>query len=239
MAVISFANAKGGAGKTTAALLLATELAERGNKVSIIDADPQRWISQWAKLPGRHKNIAIVDQVSAGSIASVIAEERDHYDYIIVDLEGTVSPLVASALAASDLVLIPIQGCAMDAKGGGKILDLVAGLERSERRTIRHSVILTRINAAVTTRALRAVQDHLIANRIDVLSTAIVERSVFRDIFETGGSLSRLDRNTVSNLDKALENVRQLVAEITARIPAATRRRTVNASAFSFWRKAA
>ena len=41
MPVITFANAKGGAGKTTAALILATELASRGHRITILDADPQ------------------------------------------------------------------------------------------------------------------------------------------------------------------------------------------------------
>ena len=39
MPVISFANPKGGAGKTTTALVLATQLASRGAQVLIIDAD--------------------------------------------------------------------------------------------------------------------------------------------------------------------------------------------------------
>ena len=51
MPVIAFANPKGGAGKTTSALLLATELANKGAAVTVIDADPERWISQWGKLP--------------------------------------------------------------------------------------------------------------------------------------------------------------------------------------------
>ena len=60
MPVIAFANPKGGAGKTTTALLLATELAARGAAVTVIDADPERWISQWAKLPGKPDGITIV-----------------------------------------------------------------------------------------------------------------------------------------------------------------------------------
>jgi chromosome partitioning protein len=47
MAVITFANTKGGAGKTTAVLLLATELARKGYRITILDADPQHWISHW------------------------------------------------------------------------------------------------------------------------------------------------------------------------------------------------
>ena len=60
MPVISFANPKGGAGKTTTALILATQLSENGATVSIIDADPERWISQWGDLPGRPNNISVI-----------------------------------------------------------------------------------------------------------------------------------------------------------------------------------
>ena len=255
MPILSFANAKGGAGKTTAALLLATELAERGNKVSIVDADPQRWITEWADLQ-RDKNrirkldgssmahskpiskISIIDEVSPASIGSVLREETAHQDYIIVDLEGAMSPLVENAISASDMVLIPIQGCAMDARGGGKILDLIARLQRQEDRSIPHSVILTRINAAVTTRALRAVRDHLLANKVDVLSTSIIERTAFRDIFEAGGALRDLDRRRVHNLDKALDNVQRLATEIIARLPS-HRKQSGRSMGRGSWRQAA
>ena len=52
MPVITFANTKGGAGKTTAVLLLATELARSGHRVTVLDADPQLWISRWHELSG-------------------------------------------------------------------------------------------------------------------------------------------------------------------------------------------
>ncbi|WP_299907504.1 AAA family ATPase [uncultured Paracoccus sp.] len=72
MPVISFANPKGGAGKTTSALLLAGELAAKGARVAIIDADPERWISQWAKLPGKPATIDIIADVSEDTIVDHI-----------------------------------------------------------------------------------------------------------------------------------------------------------------------
>ena len=53
MPVISFVSPKGGVGKTTSALILATELAAQGaSRVTIIDADPNLPIAKWSKLPG-------------------------------------------------------------------------------------------------------------------------------------------------------------------------------------------
>lgn len=225
MPVISFANAKGGAGKTTAALLLATEIAERGQTVTIFDADPQRWISTWSDLPGRHASIAVQSQLTPATITEQIIEASAVTDYVIVDLEGTENLLVANALSVSDLVVVPIQGSSMDARGGAKILRLIAKLEEIVRHDIRHCVVLTRTNAAVTTRALKAVQDHLAVSGIDVLMTAIVERAAYRDMFEFGGSLATLDPKLVTNLDKARDNAAQFAAEVLERVEARQQRR--------------
>lgn len=217
MPVISFANAKGGAGKTTAALLLATEVAERGKTVTIFDADPQRWISNWSELPGRHPNIIVQSQLSPATITEQVLEAAQERDYVIVDLEGTENLMVANAISVSDLVVVPIQGSSMDARGGAKILRLISKLEEIVKHEIRHCVVLTRTNAAVTTRALKAVQDHLAVSGIDVLLTPIIERAAYRDMFEFGGGLANLDPRTVTNLDKARENAAMFAAEVLER----------------------
>lgn len=52
MPTIVFASPKGGAGKSTSAVLLATELALKGAGVTILDADPNKPVSLWAKRAG-------------------------------------------------------------------------------------------------------------------------------------------------------------------------------------------
>ena len=117
MPVIAFANPKGGAGKTTSALILASELAARGAKVVIIDADPEKWISQWGALPGRPATITIIGEVTEDTIVDQIEEAATEAQFVVVDLEGTASLMVANAIGMSDLVIIPTQGASMDAKG--------------------------------------------------------------------------------------------------------------------------
>lgn len=74
MAVITFANAKGGAGKTTAALILSTELARQGNRVVVLDADPQRWITSWSEVSGRVANLEVISHVTPASLPCHIRE---------------------------------------------------------------------------------------------------------------------------------------------------------------------
>ena len=136
MPIITFANPKGGAGKTTTALILATQLAENGASVQIIDADPERWISGWGDLPGKPDNIEITRDVTEDSIVDQIEEASARSQFVIVDLEGTASLMVANAIGMSDLVLIPIQGSSMDARGGAKTIRLIANQAKMARRNI-------------------------------------------------------------------------------------------------------
>ena len=49
MPTIVFASPKGGAGKPTSVVVLATKLAGQGASVTIIDADPTKPVSRWAR----------------------------------------------------------------------------------------------------------------------------------------------------------------------------------------------
>lgn len=224
MPVIAFANPKGGSGKSTSALLLATELAVKGASVTIIDADPERWISQWAKLPGKPENVTIISDVTEESIVDAIDSAEREAAFVIVDLEGTASLLVANTIGMADLVVIPTQGSSMDAKGAAKTIRLIRNSEKLSRRRIAHAVLLTRTGAAVTSRALRNVQEQLQAGGIEMFETAVVERAAFKDLFDFGGTLSGLAAAQTSNLEKAIQNAREFAGEVVLKLKAASAR---------------
>ena len=200
MPVISFANPKGGAGKTTSALLLAGELAARGASIAIVDADPERWISQWGNLPGKPANITIISDITEDTIVDVVEEASGEYQFVIIDLEGTAS--------------------LMDAKGASKTIKLIRNQSRLAKREIPYAVLLTRVSAAVTSRSLKNVRDQLDAAGIEVMSSSIVERAAYRDLLDFGGLLGNLDPKQVSNVDKAVQNAMEFTAEVIARLKA-------------------
>ncbi len=219
MSVITLANTKGGAGKTTAALLLATDYARQGYRVAVMDADPQKWITAWEEAGGGVANLEIVSEVTATSLQTHIREMQDRIDFFIIDLAGARDALLATAIGLSDHVLIPVQGCAMDARGAAQVLELLEQLKSQCGIKIAHSVVLTRVSAMVTTRSLGTVKQILSERGVHVLETPLNERTAYRDVFENGTTLYNADAMKVSNLDKARENARAFAREVKDLLP--------------------
>ena len=126
--------------------------------------------------------------------------------------------MVANAIGMSDFVTMPLQGSSMDARGGAKVLKLIASQAKMARRSIPHAVVLTRTSAAIRSRSLKNVASELEEAGIPVFETAIVERAAYRDLFDLGGTLAGLDPSQTSNVDKAIDNAREFAGELVARI---------------------
>ena len=69
--IITVATMKGGSGKSTLASCLAVHWHMRGRPSTIIDADPQRWISRWHETGSALENINVVSYVTQATIQSV------------------------------------------------------------------------------------------------------------------------------------------------------------------------
>jgi chromosome partitioning protein len=134
MPTIVFGSPKGGAGKSTSAVLLATQLAGLGAPVTLIDADPNKPLSRWAKLPGKPDNLTLVADVSEDTIIETIETRGRNTPFVIVDLEGTASMMVAYAISRADLVIIPVQGSYLDAAEAAKAIKLVQAQEIAFKR---------------------------------------------------------------------------------------------------------
>jgi chromosome partitioning protein len=220
MPVITIANTKGGAGKTTAAVLLAVELAQCGYKVTVFDSDSQGWFGDWYETARPRGAISLVSRVTPASLETQIREMNPASDYFVIDLAGERNQLTATALAFASHVLIPVQGSGMDAKGAVKILDLIGQIKQETGHAIPHSVLLSKVNPMVTTRSLLMIKGLLAQRGVNVLATPIIERGAFREMFDLGVTLYDLDPQKTSNLDRAQANSREFAAEIMRLLPA-------------------
>jgi chromosome partitioning protein len=214
MPTISFASSKGGAGKSTSAVLLATELAQRGTSVTIIDADPNQPVLRWSRKPGKPETLTVIGGVSEETLIDAIDDTARTTAFVIVDLEGTASVMVAHAMTRSDLVIIPTKGSELDGIEAIKVIQFIGRQERAYSRKISYAVLFTQTNPAVRPRTLKSLEADLLQRGIPVFGTALHERDASRAIFSFGGTLSSLKPDLVRNIPAATGNARAFMAEV-------------------------
>jgi chromosome partitioning protein len=213
MPVISVANPKGGAGKSTTALVLGTTLAAQGASVSIIDCDPNRPIQAWAA--GSSKSpIKVLADVTESQVLTVIDKERAARQFVIVDLEGTASRMVSRAITRSDLVLIPMQASAVDAAQEARAVSLVKEEEQVIGRPIPLRVVLTRTSPQIPTKNEKLIIEELRSVGVPMLSTHLNQRTAFQSMFTYRLALQELDPAVVNGLEGAVANANRMAGEV-------------------------
>ena len=205
MPVVTIASPKGGAGKSTTAVLLGTELAHAGAQVTLVDCDPNRSLSIWAERSPLPPRITVLGDVGEAAIVRTLKHEDADGKVVIVDLEGIASRLVSRAISQADLVLVPMRATTLDATIGSRAIGLVAEEEEALGRTIRHAVVFT-MTRAIRSQQHRGLETSLREQGIDVIEPALMERAAFSALFEFGGDLRTMQPQ--GNIDAAIENAR-------------------------------
>jgi chromosome partitioning protein len=213
MPTIVFVSPKGGAGKTTAALLLASQLASSYD-VTLIDADPNRPIKAWASGGNAPERLAVVSDVDEDNVIERIEEAAQRSPIVVVDLEGTAAKIVVLAVSQADLAVIPIQGSQLDAEQASRAIKVIKQREKMTGRALPYAVLLTRTNPVIRTRTMSHIQKGLIEAGVPVMETELNDREAFRAVFSFRQTLAGLNPSEVANLDKAQANVEDFAVEI-------------------------
>lgn len=222
MPVIVFVSPKGGAGKSTSALVLATQIAHRV-PVTVIDADPNHPIKSWSDGGYNNENMTIISDVTDKTIGETISEAATKTPFVIVDLEGTAATIVAYAIAESDFVVVPTQGSQLDAEQASRAFSLIRAHERGIQKhkpdyKLPYAVLFTRTSAAIQSRDTRHIRKSFEAGGIPFFETELNERAAFKAIFSYRQPLELLPYNEVSNINKAIENAEAFTREVIYRI---------------------
>jgi len=143
--VITIAQQKGGAGKTTVAAHLAIAWSQRGKRVAIIDIDPQGSLTQWHSIRekrfGEGYTGVTFAALSGWRVGSEVARLKRNHDIIIIDSPPHTETEARTAIRSADFIIVPVQPSPTDLWATKATLDLA----KTENIPVR--VLLNRVPA--------------------------------------------------------------------------------------------
>jgi cellulose biosynthesis protein BcsQ len=169
-ATVSILNQKGGVGKTTVTLGLASAAAVRGDRVAVVDLDTQG-SSTWLlgadpaavdadTLFGSAWSDAIDLVHCSGDVAAALAEvDRAAYAAVLIDCPPTLSDQTTEALAWSRYALVVVEPSSLGLRGIGGVADVIDDIWDTRNPDLELAgVILNRV-PAVSSEAERRIEE--------------------------------------------------------------------------------
>ncbi|MBB2157910.1 ParA family protein [Gluconacetobacter diazotrophicus] len=213
MPTIVFASSKGGVGKTTSALTLASVLAANEVPTALIDADPNAPIAKWAeRFPSQVPQTLTVRHALGSKVAELIDGAQE--PFVIVDLEGSRNVEVSVGLSRADLALIPMKGSQLDADEAANVVQLIGRQELIFKRKIPYRVFFAQTSPVIADKGMRNIKAQLEAAGIPMLKTSMVDRAAFKAPFQLGGTIYSLTPREVRNPQSAVENAEAFATEV-------------------------
>lgn len=201
--VITVAQQKGGAGKTTVAAHIAVALSQKGNRVAVVDIDPQGSLTHWHSI--REKKFGegytglTFTALSGWRVGSEVARLRKSQDFIIIDSPPHTETEARTAIRSADLIIVPVQPSPTDLWATKATLDLA----KAEKIPVR--VVLNRVNN--NSKLAQTIADEL----PELAESKLGNRVLFAAALMEGRTATELEPTS-----HAAKEIKELVKEIMA-----------------------
>jgi len=207
--VLVFASGKGGSGKTTLAAAVAGELLRRGERVALLDADPQEsgGLAQWHGAGDAAEGLQAAElhrdaTEAAADLARSLAQGGA---VVVVDAAGSLTRTTLALLERADLVLVPARAGGLDAARAVEMMQLVGQASRAACAVVLNATTRSAMPAHIRAELRRA--------GVQVLRSEVGQRVAFpasqlhgsAPAFLPGASAARVEiESLVSELQKVL-----------------------------------
>ena len=202
--IISLINQKGGVGKTTAAVNLASGLAEYGHRILVVDTDPQGSVVQWQSIADGAEFEVL--HLPSPQLSKELKTVGRRYDHIVVDSPPAIEDITRAAIEVSNLAIIPIAPSPLDIWSSKETIALVNTLGKKYRKLNAKILIYRKIPG---TRLGKEARDAMQSYDLDILATEISQRIVFVEAMIAGLSVLKYAPKSI-----AADEIRSLCKEI-------------------------
>ena len=207
--IYAVVNTKGGVGKTTTAVHMATMLA-RTDRTLLIDGDPQASAASWAawRRETQRDPSPTTTCLSGKAILSEGKTLSEGFANTVVDAGGRDSVGLRSALLLARQAIVPVGASNLDAAAMTDLLEVI-DMAKDYNSELQVRIFLTRIDSR--TKDAAEMLAFLHEQKLPVLSCRACERVAYRRAIGEGAIVQELGKDPTSS-----QEMEAFLAEVTA-----------------------
>jgi len=201
---------KGGTGKTTLALCLASYLASNGKKVVVLDTDVQKSALVWLEI--RDPALPKIDVFPEyGQIQDAVERYVPEYDHVLIDAGGRDSVELRSAIIGADVFLTPIQASQFDLASLSRLHKIVEKA-KTFNPGLRALVCINRGSTNPKVNDTAEAATFISYYNLFRIAAVIKDRAAFRKVGYTGTGIHELSKKDYNPL--AFREIQHLSREV-------------------------
>ena len=206
--IVAILNQKGGAGKTTISTNLARAIHKSGEKVLLVDSDPQGSARDW-------------HAASDGSLITVIGIDRptidkdikaiNGYQWILIDGAPQLAEMAVSAIKCADLVLIPVQPSPYDIWASADLVDVIKTRQQVTDGKPKAAFLISR---QITNTVLgNEVREALEGYGLPVFQSGTFQRVIYAKSAATGSTVIDADPqgDAANEINKIFQELKEFL----------------------------
>lgn len=202
MAILTFAQSKGGSGKTTCTIATVAEFLARKQRVAIVDLDPGQPLATIYAQVKELAAIKIIVPPQDARLTKIVRDLSAEHDHIVIDLMGAATNETQIAMALSDLILIPSQLSGADLQCGLATWRQAQEAAEVTGRPIAAAVLMTRTaSGAVRPRVEEHLRGQYAKHGVTVLGSAFGDRASWKEMAYSGIVPNLHDRESNASLN--------------------------------------
>lgn len=194
--IVMVGGEKGGAGKTTTAVNLATFFMLEGFDVLLLDADKQASATKWV---ARRNEAGRLDEVHSsqklGDIYKTAIDFGARYDFVVIDAGGRDSKELRTGIVAADLLYVPLRASQLDLETL-PVVDELVSLAKGMNPTLIARTLLCMVPTNQMNKEAESARELLVDfPDLPLSSCFISDRKIYRDAMPLGRSVIEMPKN--------------------------------------------
>ncbi|RAI45395.1 ParA family protein [Rhodoplanes roseus] len=195
--VIAFAQGKGGVGKTTIAVSVASELRKRGAALALVDADPQGSACRWAEV-GKLGFPVWRIPLDERPVPTWVAQLQRVTSRLVLIDSAPNDRALGACVALADTVMVPCGPSGLDLDATFRTIGIIQEVRRRRPNAMRVILIPNRVD-------LRTLEGQQISEELkatgETVCAPIGSRTAFVRAFTTGHAVNQFAPGSPADRD--------------------------------------